>query len=81
MSEHSTTREESEALANEMRVLLQGRTCCASTAAGVALTAFAGFCLDYNNHNGHQAAAALMKASREMAARMRRGDFKLVRHQ
>lgn len=68
---------EVQALANELRITLQQRTCCPRHAADVCLHILAGFALDDADQNTAVAARGLTNAAAGLASKIRRGAFVL----
>jgi hypothetical protein len=70
-------------MANKLRVQLQSETCCPYHAFQTLLLVMGGFAMDDAGDNGHEAAANVIKASKQLAKRIRTGGVTLtrVRHQ
>jgi hypothetical protein len=73
------TQEQIELLANEMRQILQARTCCPLHAGEVLMRVMVAFVLDDAHDDPARAARALERATARLAKRVRRGDFVVVR--
>jgi len=70
-----------ERVAHGVRLQIQQATCCPRHATDVLLLVLAGFALDDAGDNAHQAAATLVKASKQLASRVRSGQLKVLRQQ
>jgi hypothetical protein len=82
MTERPTlTGEQMDALAHEMRLLLQERACCPGHASAVCVRMLAGFALDDADDNTTKAAATLTRVAHQIAGEIRRGKYFMVRTQ
>lgn len=79
MTEKAMTAQQIEVLANELRVLIQKRTCCPQHAGDVLLQVMAGFFLDSASHDRHQAAAAVRRAAKAVAEDIAVGRYAVIR--
>lgn len=78
--DHRISDDEAELLVNEVRVLLQHRTCCPDHAMAVLGLVAVGFAFDQTDYaQPRQAANGIRKAFEKLARRVERGDFKMIR--
>jgi len=70
---------EMEQLANELRLVLQDRTCCPGHASSVCFRMLAAFALDDANDNRTKAAATLTRTAQQLAKEIRRGTYYVLR--
>lgn len=73
------TPEAIEILANELRLLIQQRTCCPQHAGDVLLQVMAGFCLDSASSDRHKAASAVRRAVKALANDIELGRYTVIR--
>lgn len=77
----SMTQNDVERVAHEMRLRIQASTCCPQHAGDVLLHVMAGFALDDASDNAHAAAATIMRGAKQIAGKVRAGQFKVLRAQ
>ena len=75
------THQQIEQLVNELRIAIQGRTCCPEHAGEVLLMVMAGFALDDAGDNRNKAAAAIRRAAKDLANKIETGQFAILRTQ
>lgn len=73
------TGAEIEQLANELRVVIQHRTCCPEHAGELLLMMMAGFALDDARQDRFKAAATMRRAVKGLANQIEQGKYTLVR--
>lgn len=73
------TQHEIEDVANELRVMLQQRTCCPVHAGDVLLVIMAGFALDDTRGNLVKAAASIRRAAQGLARQLESGRYSVAR--
>jgi hypothetical protein len=81
MSGETMTESEIEALSNEVRRLLQQRTCCPHHAGDVLLCVMASFALDDAGDDIERAARTVQRSAKNLSKHIRKGAFKLLRAQ
>lgn len=76
---NTMTSAQIEQLANELRVLLQQRTCCPKHASELLLMMMAGFAMDDANDDRHKAASMIRREAKALASQIEAGRYNVLR--